>query len=157
MPSTSVQAAAWMTMSGSRPQRIGTRFAFGQIDRDVDTGIRAGTERDDRRPRSPRRGDEQAAELTARASDDHPRCPMDLARLIDSSTSDDVDTRMVAQHQADRLRAQWRSLDDDFAADQRVGDAPLDVADDAALQHDRVLDLAGDSSQSGPIAVNGPT
>src|SRR5215208_5472636 len=49
---------------------------------------------------------------------------------------------MVAKQQANRLRAQRGSFDDDFAANQRVGDAPLDIADDAALQHNRVLDLA---------------
>src|SRR5215211_3574586 len=55
---------------------------------------------------------------------------------------------MVAQKQADRLWTEWRSFDDDFAADERVGDAPLDVADDAALQHDRMLDLA-----AGQVAI----
>src|SRR5215208_7041437 len=49
---------------------------------------------------------------------------------------------MVAKEQANRLWAQRGSFDDDFAADERVGDAALDVADDATLEHDRVLDFA---------------
>src|SRR5688572_13117645 len=51
---------------------------------------------------------------------------------------------MVAQQQANRLWAQWGSFHDDFATNERVGDTPLDVADDAALQHNRVLDLAAE-------------
>ena len=71
MPSTSVQAAAWMTTSGLLPAARASRVAFGQVNRDVDTGIRSKTERDDRRPKSPHRGDEQSAKLTASASHEY--------------------------------------------------------------------------------------
>ena len=40
---------------------------------------------------------------------------------------------------------------------QRVGDASTDIADDAALEDDRLLDLAGGEFAPASMAVNGPT
>ncbi|MDF2761373.1 MAG: hypothetical protein K0S83_107, partial [Thermomicrobiales bacterium] len=53
------------------PQRVHRVVAFSQVNGDVDTGIRSKTERDDRRPKSPHRGDEQSAKLTASASHEY--------------------------------------------------------------------------------------
>jgi len=53
-------------------QFASSSFTFCQIDRNINTGTRPGTERNDRRPRSLHGGDEQAAKLTCRSGDDHP-------------------------------------------------------------------------------------
>jgi hypothetical protein len=45
---------------------------LSQIERYVNTGTWTGTNRDNCRPRSPRRQDEEAAELTGRSGDGHP-------------------------------------------------------------------------------------
>jgi hypothetical protein len=55
---------------------------------------------------------------------------------------DNVDSRVIAKEQPDRLRPKRRTLDHDFAANQRISDPPFDVANHTSAQYNRMLDLA---------------
>ena len=137
-----------MTTSGvSCPQRIDRGLAFSQIDRDVDAGIRSGTERDDRRPGRRAAGTRKRPSWPAGAGDDHPLAGQ--PRLVDSSIAAPRPARQTTSTRewspSSRRIACGRSGERSTTTSRPIKESAMrrsTLRMMLPLQHDRVLDLA---------------